>query len=208
MQTTVLAELFRGATVMAVGDPHQSIYGWRGASAANLAQFADAFDAKLRFSLSISWRNGEKILALRGPDHRGESRFRRPPLCAEAAGEVRRRHAGATRPDRPQGPARRQAVRRLEAAAGAGRFRHAQAAAPPPRRADRRRRPEGAARILGRDPQARRRWPDGARLDPLHGRSRTLPPHRLHRLRQDRRARHRARGHRRCRLVDHRRHRA
>src|SRR5690606_1756981 len=58
-----LAELFGGHPVMAVGDPHQSIYGWRGASAANLDEFATRFQATgARFQLSTSWRNGERIL--------------------------------------------------------------------------------------------------------------------------------------------------
>ena len=43
VQTRLLATLFRGHPVMAVGDPNQSIYGWRGASAANLARFVDDF---------------------------------------------------------------------------------------------------------------------------------------------------------------------
>ncbi|GAB3030339.1 ATP-dependent DNA helicase [Parafrigoribacterium mesophilum] len=66
VQTWLLAELFRGHPVMAVGDPNQSIYGWRGASAANLEQFGGQFaqgDA-LHFSLSTSWRNGHGILAV------------------------------------------------------------------------------------------------------------------------------------------------
>ncbi|WP_309712911.1 ATP-dependent DNA helicase [Pseudolysinimonas sp.] len=68
VQTRLLAELFRGSSVMAVGDPNQSIYGWRGASAANLDQFATqfmdtAFGAEARFALSTSWRNGTGILA-------------------------------------------------------------------------------------------------------------------------------------------------
>ena len=42
-QTWLLAELFGGTPVMAVGDPHQSIYGWRGASAAGLDDFATRF---------------------------------------------------------------------------------------------------------------------------------------------------------------------
>jgi DNA helicase-2/ATP-dependent DNA helicase PcrA len=72
MQTWLLAELFTGHAVMAVGDPNQSIYGWRGASASNLDDFARAFAAAadesgpgeptLRFALSTSWRNGHRIL--------------------------------------------------------------------------------------------------------------------------------------------------
>ncbi len=42
------------------------------------------------------------------------------------------------------------------------------------RRADRRRRSQGAARVLGRDPQSRRRRHHRAGLDPLHGRGRAL----------------------------------
>jgi DNA helicase-2/ATP-dependent DNA helicase PcrA len=62
VQTRLLAELFGGSPVMAVGDPNQSIYGWRGASAANLDQFAELFGAQARFALSTSWRNGTGIL--------------------------------------------------------------------------------------------------------------------------------------------------
>ena len=66
-QTTLLSALFGGTPVMAVGDPHQSIYGWRGASATNLDDFgrrfaADGEGATVRFSLSTSWRNGTRIL--------------------------------------------------------------------------------------------------------------------------------------------------
>ena len=68
MQTWLLAELFAGHPVMAVGDPNQSIYGWRGASASNLDDFVGAFAREgsatqtLRFALSTSWRNGHRIL--------------------------------------------------------------------------------------------------------------------------------------------------
>jgi DNA helicase-2/ATP-dependent DNA helicase PcrA len=64
-QTRLLSALFAGRPVMAVGDPHQSIYGWRGASASNLDQFAAAFGdgaGVRRYGLSISWRNGRRIL--------------------------------------------------------------------------------------------------------------------------------------------------
>ena len=69
VQSDLLATIFADTPVMAVGDPHQSIYGWRGASAGNLGAFARAFaptslgaDA-LRFSLLTSWRNSEQVLA-------------------------------------------------------------------------------------------------------------------------------------------------
>lgn len=61
-QTRLLARLFAGHPVMAVGDPNQSIYGWRGASASNLDEFPAAFGARERFALSTSWRNGTVIL--------------------------------------------------------------------------------------------------------------------------------------------------
>jgi len=75
VQTRLLAALFAGHGVMAVGDPHQSIYGWRGASAANLARFGadfrggddsgdDGAPAPVAgFALSTSWRNAKTILA-------------------------------------------------------------------------------------------------------------------------------------------------
>ncbi len=63
VQTRMLATLFSGHPVMAVGDPNQSIYGWRGASAANLERFARQFGASgPAFALSTSWRNGHRIL--------------------------------------------------------------------------------------------------------------------------------------------------
>ncbi len=64
-QTDLLAALFAGTAVMAVGDPHQAIYGWRGASAGNLGGFAAAFagdSASAEFSLLTSWRNSADVL--------------------------------------------------------------------------------------------------------------------------------------------------
>ena len=65
VQTRLLSTLFAGHGVMAVGDPHQSIYGWRGASAANLSRFAVDFgrgETVEQYPLSVSWRNAERIL--------------------------------------------------------------------------------------------------------------------------------------------------
>ncbi|WP_338418815.1 ATP-dependent DNA helicase [Salinibacterium hongtaonis] len=66
VQTWLLSGIFGGHPVMAVGDPHQSIYGWRGASSANLEDFARQFGepatSVAEFSLATSWRNGHGIL--------------------------------------------------------------------------------------------------------------------------------------------------
>jgi DNA helicase-2/ATP-dependent DNA helicase PcrA len=65
VQTDLLGEIFADTTVMAVGDPHQSIYGWRGASAGNLGDFPRAFAPTRgcgRFSLLTSWRNADRVL--------------------------------------------------------------------------------------------------------------------------------------------------
>ncbi|MFC8924061.1 UvrD-helicase domain-containing protein [Cellulosimicrobium sp. NPDC057127] len=68
-QVELLAGLFGGGhAVTAVGDPHQSIYGWRGASAGGLARFPDRFrrsdgaGAAVHY-LSTSWRNDAAVLA-------------------------------------------------------------------------------------------------------------------------------------------------
>src|SRR6188472_1120808 len=68
-QVTLLSGLFgRGHPVTAVGDPHQSIYGWRGAAAGNIGRFAETFPhadgcPATVFPLATSWRNDERILA-------------------------------------------------------------------------------------------------------------------------------------------------
>ncbi len=68
-QTALLSTLFAGGSVMAVGDPHQSIYGFRGASAGNLQSFHRDFGARgdtrstgITLSLSTSWRNPGRVL--------------------------------------------------------------------------------------------------------------------------------------------------
>lgn len=67
-QTRFLSRIFAGAPVMAVGDPHQSIYAWRGASAEGLQSFHSDFAAPGKASegatltLSVSWRNPLTVL--------------------------------------------------------------------------------------------------------------------------------------------------
>nr|WP_055508503.1 UvrD-helicase domain-containing protein [Nonomuraea pusilla] len=67
-QLVLLRALYGGGhPVTAVGDPCQSIYGWRGASAGNLRRFASDFrtrsgdQAPVR-QLSVSFRNGDRVL--------------------------------------------------------------------------------------------------------------------------------------------------
>ncbi|MDP4756112.1 MAG: ATP-dependent helicase [Aquiluna sp.] len=62
IQTMLLAKLFSAAQVMAVGDPNQSIYGWRGASSANLESFEEDFSSTATYSLSKSWRSSSAIV--------------------------------------------------------------------------------------------------------------------------------------------------
>ncbi|MFE4058877.1 UvrD-helicase domain-containing protein [Streptomyces sp. NPDC059096] len=71
-QRLLLSGLFGGGTghaVTAVGDPCQAIYGWRGASVANLDDFPDHFPhadgtPAARFSLSENRRSGGRLLDL------------------------------------------------------------------------------------------------------------------------------------------------
>ncbi|MDF5755518.1 UvrD-helicase domain-containing protein [Spongiactinospora sp. TRM90649] len=67
-QLVLLRSLFGGGhPVTSVGDPCQSIYGWRGASAGNLTRFSRDFptgtgDRSKVSRLSVSFRNGDKVL--------------------------------------------------------------------------------------------------------------------------------------------------
>jgi DNA helicase-2/ATP-dependent DNA helicase PcrA len=66
-QRVLLTSLFAGGhPVTAVGDPRQSIYGWRGASAGNLERFGVDFAGAQQAGssrLTVSFRNGEAVLA-------------------------------------------------------------------------------------------------------------------------------------------------
>ncbi len=68
LQTKLLRGLFAQHSVFAVGDPNQSIYGWRGASASNLREFITDFGTPERevvqFPLPTSWRNPSGVLNL------------------------------------------------------------------------------------------------------------------------------------------------
>ncbi|WP_192575889.1 ATP-dependent DNA helicase [Agrococcus sediminis] len=64
LQLQLIHALFDGSPVMAVGDPNQAIYGFRGASAGTLALFAQRFRVERTLTLSTSWRNDEDVLAL------------------------------------------------------------------------------------------------------------------------------------------------
>jgi DNA helicase-2/ATP-dependent DNA helicase PcrA len=63
-QVVLLRSLFgQGHPVTAVGDPCQSIYGWRGASAGTLERFSTEFGGAVR-SLTTSWRNRPEVLGV------------------------------------------------------------------------------------------------------------------------------------------------
>ncbi|HET6209011.1 MAG TPA: ATP-dependent helicase, partial [Jatrophihabitans sp.] len=69
-QIEMLAGLFAdGRAVTAVGDPLQSIYSWRGASASSITRFRDRFRTAAgapatAYPLMTSWRNDRGILAV------------------------------------------------------------------------------------------------------------------------------------------------
>ena len=69
-QVRMLSALFSGGhPVMAVGDPYQAIYGWRGAAIGTIKDFHHAFPVAksqkpIVFALSTTFRNDEAILGL------------------------------------------------------------------------------------------------------------------------------------------------
>lgn len=63
-QRVILSTLFSGCAVTAVGDPLQAIYGWRSASVANIAAFAQHFGgSRPPLVLSVNRRSADPILA-------------------------------------------------------------------------------------------------------------------------------------------------
>ena len=132
-QATMLARLYSGPDrehglghpVMAVGDPNQAIYGWRGASVSNILNFADTFPAADgepgRLPLTVNRRSdrrilevanrlaepllaayGDKVARLRAPADAGEGRVethvfeRAADELAWLADAVRDVHAAGT----------------------------------------------------------------------------------------------------------------
>jgi DNA helicase-2/ATP-dependent DNA helicase PcrA len=64
-QAVMLGRLFAGGhAVMAVGDPNQAIYGWRGASASNILTFEQTFPGGTAppYPLTVSRRSDRRIL--------------------------------------------------------------------------------------------------------------------------------------------------
>ena len=131
-QLQLLRSLFVAAgspvPVTAVGDPHQSIYGWRGASSTTLHRFREDFvdpEPPLVLPLSTSWRNDTAILevanlvaeplarstrvpvGLAGGARRGRSRARRHRPARDHRGRGRPRRRVGRAPALPAGPAYR-----------------------------------------------------------------------------------------------------
>ncbi|GGG76133.1 ATP-dependent helicase [Corynebacterium pelargi] len=67
-QRVLLSALFAESNVTAVGDPMQSIYGWRGGSASNLERFPEDFPHEgkpaKKYELTTSFRNPSSVLTL------------------------------------------------------------------------------------------------------------------------------------------------
>ena len=104
-QLQLLRSLFVAAgspvPVTAVGDPHQSIYGWRGASSTTLHRFREDFvdpEPPLVLPLSTSWRNDTAILEAANLVAEPLARSTRVPVASLAArGEAGRGHVATAR---------------------------------------------------------------------------------------------------------------
>ncbi|HEX8487369.1 MAG TPA: ATP-dependent DNA helicase [Propionibacteriaceae bacterium] len=108
-QAVMLRGLFSGRTpseglghpVTAVGDPFQAIYGWRGAAASNILQFAEEFrtsrgQRSSQFALTVNRRSGHTILDLANVLSR--------PLRAQTASALSGSAAGPTPSSSAAGP--------------------------------------------------------------------------------------------------------
>ncbi|WP_157465607.1 ATP-dependent DNA helicase [Cellulomonas sp. Leaf395] len=136
-QLTLLGALFGGGhPVTAVGDPHQSIYGWRGASAGGLEGFPTSFpqvhDDGSRspadvHQLSTSWRNDRLILAaanhVAAPLRASATRVAVPVLAARPGADEGRVHAHVAETVEDEARAVAQFVRDRWQPAGPGRDR-------------------------------------------------------------------------------------
>jgi DNA helicase-2/ATP-dependent DNA helicase PcrA len=100
-QVVLLRSLFGdGHPVTAVGDPCQSIYGWRGASSGTLERFPDDFPVQdgqpaRTASLSISFRNAPEILDVANELSEPLRRDRLPVKPLRAASSYTPRSTGA-----------------------------------------------------------------------------------------------------------------
>lgn len=61
-QARMLSALYGGHAVMAVGDPNQAIYGWRGASVSNILGFANDYPGATQLALATNRRSDVRIL--------------------------------------------------------------------------------------------------------------------------------------------------
>ncbi len=133
-------------------------------------------DPPVRPDQARSGLHDAALLAVGGPHDRREPRLRRAHVRDARTPRRGRAVAAAAGPARAPRSTRWTALRGLEAAPGTGRVHVARTAAAAARRTHCRRRPKGAARLLGRDLRARRQRHRGARIHALHGRSGALPP--------------------------------
>ena len=65
-QVRMLSALYSGHPIMAVGDPYQAIYGWRGAAIGTIKHFHQSFNSLkgAEYELSTTFRNDVSILQL------------------------------------------------------------------------------------------------------------------------------------------------
>lgn len=114
-QFLMLQRIFGRHAVMAVGDPRQAIYGWRGASADNIESFPGSFrgphDRPARkYGLTISWRNDARILTAANriaaglPTADERMGLQPRPGAGDGAVGVSLTHSALTDPDRADEP--------------------------------------------------------------------------------------------------------